>query len=141
MTGTKRSHPLRVLVVDDERNYTRRLALEFEEAGFAARTAYDGQEALDALESEVPDLIVLDVRMPNMDGIACLRNLHARLGDDTPPVILLTGDLTSRVDTASLVYPGSFVLGKPCSYATVIRTARRLLERTGRDQSSVRSAR
>jgi len=141
MPGPSTTPPCRVLVVDDERNYTRRLALEFEEAGFAASCAFDGQEALDALKVETPDLIVLDVRMPNMDGIACLRNLHARLGDATPPVILLTGDLTARVDTASLVYPGSFVLSKPCSYATVIRTARRLLERMKPDQSSVRSAR
>lgn len=116
-----------VLVVDDERAFARRLALEFEEVGFRTHVAYDGVQALAALENETaPDLIVLDVRMPEMDGLQCLRKLHARQSS-TPPVILLTGDTSHRIDAAALVYPGSFVLSKPCSYDTVIRIAMRLL--------------
>lgn len=117
----------RVLVVDDEAKFARRLAREFEDAGFVAEAAHDGEQALAAVERGLPDLIVLDVRMPRMDGLECLQRLHAEHGAETPPVILLTGDFSPRVDAAARDHPGSFVLSKPCGYSTVIRVALRLL--------------
>jgi len=116
-----------VLVVDDEKNFARRLSMEFEEAGFRSEAVYDGPAAMETIRKQLPDLIVLDVRMPGMDGLECLRTLHADSGLLTPPVILLTGDTSPRVDAAALVYPGSFVLSKPCTYDTVVRVATRLL--------------
>jgi len=116
-----------VIVVDDERNFAKRLAMEFEEQGFSARAITDGAEAREALERERPDLVVLDVRMPGVDGIQCLRRLNAVHGSFTPPVILLTGDISPRVDAAALVYPGSLVLTKPVGYDEVVDIARRLL--------------
>jgi len=116
----------RILVVDDERNFARRLAMAFEEAGYRAEACFDGAEAMQTMRRDPPDLIVLDVRMPGMDGLQCLRTLHAESGR-TPPVILLTGDVTPRVGAAAIIYPGSCVLSKPCSYDTVIDFATRLL--------------
>ncbi len=124
--GDHRQGPT-VIVVDDERNFAKRLAMEFEEHGFRARAITDGAEARDVLERERPDLVVLDVRMPGVDGIQCLRRFNAAHGADTPPVILLTGDISPRVDAAALVYPGSFVLTKPVGYDEVIDVARQLL--------------
>ena len=89
--GADTSDAPRILVVDDERNFARRLAWAFEEAGFRAEACYDGATAMESMRNDPPDLIVLDVRMPGMDGLQCLRTLHAESGR-TPPVILLTGD-------------------------------------------------
>ena len=123
MDGIERT----VLVVDDEKTFARRLAMAFEEAGYRATAVHDGHAAMAALEGGMPDLVVLDVRMPGMDGVECLRALHARRGAGSPPVILLTGDTSPRVDAAALVYPGSIVLSKPCSYDDVVVMAGRLL--------------
>ncbi len=116
-----------ILVVDDEANFARRLAMAFTDAGFHAEACYDGAAAMKAMEKTLPDLIVLDVRMPGMDGLQCLRTMHADRENKTPPVILLTGDVSPRVDAAALIYPGSCVLSKPCSYDSVVSLAARLL--------------
>ena len=116
-----------VLVVDDEVNFAKRLGYEFEEAGYGVEVCHDGESALEAWRRLKPDLIVLDVRMPGMDGLACLRTLHAGEDLTRAPVILLTGDTTPRVDAAALVYPGSYVLAKPCTYEQVVDVATRLI--------------
>jgi DNA-binding response OmpR family regulator len=116
-----------VLVVDDEVNFAKRLGYAFEEAGFHVAVEHDGEAALARIEQRAPDLIVLDVRMPRMNGIVCLRTLHARRDGSPTPVILLTGDTAPRVDAARLLYPGTYPLAKPCSYETVVGVAMRLL--------------
>ena len=62
-----------LLIVDDEQSYRQLLSLVFESEGHTLRTAINGREALKILETEAADLIVSDVRMPDMDGIALLR--------------------------------------------------------------------
>lgn len=114
-----------VLVIDDKESFARRLAREFEGAGFDTTAAFSGAEALAMLGARRPDLIVLDAGMP--DGIECLRRLHARCAPDTPPVLLLTGEASPEVDAAVLVYPGISVLRRPRDYAAVVRAAERLL--------------
>jgi DNA-binding response OmpR family regulator len=93
-----------VLVVGDEQDAARRLAREFKDAGFQARAVFDDREAMAASDSEECDLIVLDARLLGLDGLQCLRQLHARHGAATPPVLLLTGEADPKVDAATLVY-------------------------------------
>ncbi|MHC4973372.1 MAG: response regulator [Planctomycetota bacterium] len=114
-----------VLVVDDKESFARRLAREFKGEGFEATAVFDGSEALAALGTFRPDLVVLDAGMEN--GLECLRRLHARCAPETPPVLLLTGDPDPQVDAAALVYPGSVVLRRPRDYLAVVRAAERML--------------
>src|SRR5690625_2597147 len=85
------SETARLLVVDDEANIRDLLAAALRFAGFAVTTASNGNEALTLVREERPDLIVLDVMMPDMDGFTVTRRLRAR-GDDMP-VLFLTARL------------------------------------------------
>jgi len=90
MTSTK------ILLVDDEQAITANLAPFLERAGFAVTVAADGKEALRQVGDSGPDLIIMDILMPGMDGREALRRL--RQAGDWTPVILLTqvGESTER---------------------------------------------
>lgn len=80
----------RILAVDDERHIVRLIQVNLERAGYQVATAFDGPEALKKVESEKPDLIVLDVMMPRMDGFEVLKRLRASPETREIPVIMLT---------------------------------------------------
>lgn len=82
--------PKKILAVDDERHIVRLVEVNLARAGYQVVTAYDGREALLKVESEKPDLVVLDVMMPYMDGFEVLRNLKANPLTAEIPVIMLT---------------------------------------------------
>lgn len=77
-----------ILVVDDERHICQLYRSELEDEGYCVSTAHSGKEALDVVEGNPPDLIVLDIQMPGMDGIETLEKLLGR--DKGIPVILNT---------------------------------------------------
>ncbi len=80
----------KILVVDDERHIVRLVEVNLTRAGYDVVTAYDGVEALEAVKNETPDMIVLDVMMPRMDGFEVLRRLQADPETQNIPVIMLT---------------------------------------------------
>ena len=79
-----------ILVVDDERHIVRLVQVNLERAGYEVTTAYDGVEAIEAVQSELPDMIILDVMMPRMDGLEALKELRANEQTKDIPVIMLT---------------------------------------------------
>jgi len=79
-----------ILVVDDERHIVRLVQVNLERAGYEVTTAYDGVEALEAVQAEIPDMIILDVMMPRMDGFEALKKLRADDKTKEIPVIMLT---------------------------------------------------
>jgi two-component system alkaline phosphatase synthesis response regulator PhoP len=80
----------RILAVDDERSIVRLVQVNLERQGYRVKTAFDGQEALAKVQAEPPDLIVLDVMMPFMDGFEVLRELKKSPATRDIPVIMLT---------------------------------------------------
>ncbi|HOS44614.1 MAG TPA: response regulator, partial [Armatimonadota bacterium] len=68
--------PKKILAVDDERHIVRLIQVNLERAGYTVITAYDGREALQKIEAENPDLVVLDVMMPYMDGLETLKRIR-----------------------------------------------------------------
>jgi two-component system, OmpR family, alkaline phosphatase synthesis response regulator PhoP len=80
----------RILVVDDERHIVRLVQVNLERAGYEILTAYDGVEALEKVKTENPDMLVLDVMMPRMDGFEVLKNLQSDPRFQNIPVIMLT---------------------------------------------------
>jgi two-component system OmpR family response regulator len=119
----------RLLVVDDEPNIRELLSTSLRFAGFEVHTASNGQEALSQAERTRPDLLVLDVMMPDLDGFAVTRRLRER-GRDTP-VLFLTAkdDVTDRV--AGLTVGGDDYVTKPFSLEEVVARIRAILRRTG----------
>ncbi len=119
----------RLLVVDDEPNIRELLSTSLRFAGFEVHTAADGQEALKQAEKVRPDLLVLDVMMPDLDGFAVTRRLRER-GRDTP-VLFLTAkdDLADRV--TGLTVGGDDYVTKPFSLEEVVARIRAILRRTG----------
>jgi DNA-binding response OmpR family regulator len=79
------------MVVDDDAPTARMIALALREGGYAVRCASDGRDALTKLEPDAPDLIVLDLEMPGMNGRAFYRELRAR-GLDVPVIIVSAFD-------------------------------------------------
>ena len=82
--------PKKILAVDDERHIVRLVEVNLQRAGYEVVTAYDGREALEKVKTETPDLVVLDVMMPYMDGFEVLKNLKADPVTAEIPVIMLT---------------------------------------------------
>ena len=80
----------RVLVVDDEAQLALAVQIRLEAAGHQVTLAANGQDALQQSAAQRPDIILLDVMMPIMDGYSCLRELNRRDGKQRPPVIMLT---------------------------------------------------
>lgn len=82
--------PKRILVVDDERHIVRLIQVNLERAGYQVLTAFDGKEGLKKVSSEKPDLVVLDVMMPYLDGFEVLKRMKADSAMKDIPVIMLT---------------------------------------------------
>ena len=80
----------KILACDDEKNIVRLIQVNLERAGFDVITAYDGKEALHKVLHEHPDLVVLDVMMPYMDGFEVLQTLRRHAVTREIPVIMLT---------------------------------------------------
>lgn len=79
---------MRILVVDDEKNILKLYQAELEDEGYEVVTANSGREALEVFDRENPDLVTLDILMPDMDGIQVLRYLKEK--KPAVPVIMLT---------------------------------------------------
>jgi len=82
--------PKKILAVDDEKHIVRLVQVNLERAGYTVVTANDGKEALQKVSEEHPDLVVLDVMMPYMDGFEVLQNLRRNPSTRDIPVIMLT---------------------------------------------------
>ncbi len=80
----------KILVVDDDRDIVKWLNQLFELQGFLVSKAYDGLEALEQVAKEIPDLILMDLMMPRMDGQTAIRNLYQTEETSKIPVIVLS---------------------------------------------------
>jgi two-component system alkaline phosphatase synthesis response regulator PhoP/two-component system response regulator VicR len=80
----------RILAVDDERHIVRLIQVNLERAGYEVMTANDGQQALEMVANDRPDLIVLDWMMPQLNGMETLKRLKANPTTQDIPVIMLT---------------------------------------------------
>ncbi|MEU6730932.1 response regulator transcription factor [Nonomuraea wenchangensis] len=117
----------KVLVVDDEPNIRDLLSEALELNGFAVRTAACGRQALEAVARERPDLLVLDVMLPDLDGFAVARRLRA--ADDGPLVLFLTAKDAVPDRIAGLTAGGDDYVTKPFSLEEVVLRIRAILRR------------
>src|SRR5699024_1741777 len=125
---TSQTFEAKLLVVDDEPNIRELLSTSLRFAGFDVIAAANGREALEAAETQNPDLAVLDVMLPDMDGFTVTRKLRAT-GRHFPVVFLTAGDETEDKVTGLTVGGDDFVT-KPFSLDEVVARIRAVLRRT-----------
>lgn len=118
----------RVLVVDDERHIVRLVQVNLERQGYEVLTAYDGVECLEKAKSQQPDLIILDVMMPRMDGFEALQRLKTDPETSHIPVIMLTARAQDRDVLQGYQYGADLYLTKPFSPMELLSLVRRVFE-------------
>ncbi len=120
----------RVLVVDDEPGIRELVQVALKFHGCAVTTAATGNDALRLADSDRPDLIVLDIMLPDIDGFEVVRRLRA--GDNEVPVIFLTARDTTSDTVTGLALGGDDYITKPFSVEALVARVRAVLRRARR---------
>src|SRR4028118_445817 len=115
-----------IALVDDDRNILTSLSVALQSEGFVTRLYTDGETALKALTENKPDLAVLDVKMPRMDGMELLRRLREK---SAFPVIFLTSKDDELDEALGLAMGADDYIAKPFSQRLLIARIRALLRR------------
>jgi two-component system response regulator PrrA len=118
-----------ILIVDDDEGVTQTFARMLRLEGYQVRTAVNAESGLRAAEESRPDAIILDLRMPLVDGLGFLRRLRTYAEQRSTPVAIVTGDyfLDEAVST-ELQQLGAELRYKPLWLEDLVRLARNLLE-------------
>ena len=128
-----------VLVVDDEEHVTEFVAMGLRFNGFDVERASSGRGALDAIENQRPDLIVLDVTLPDIDGFDVARRLRQNESPGTRiPIIFLTTCDTMTNEVDDLCLGTDDCVAKPFNIEEVIERAKAMLRRSKRDSAGER---
>jgi DNA-binding NtrC family response regulator len=106
--------PTRVLIVDDEKDFVEIFALRLEEAGERVSSAHSGKECLKILSEKEIDVVILDIRMPGMDGIETLKEI--KKGYPLVEVIMLTGHGTTETAVEGMKLGAFDYLIKPADF-------------------------
>lgn len=80
----------KLLIVDDDRDFVQLLEFDLKKHGYQTLCAFNGEEGLDRAQKEMPDLIILDIKMPKIDGYTFVRRLKKDESTKNIPVIILT---------------------------------------------------
>jgi DNA-binding response OmpR family regulator len=118
----------KILVVDDDRLTRRSLSLHLEDAGYEAIVARDGMEAIQLAQQRRPDLILLDIVMPGMDGHEVLRQLRAQ--SSSVPIIYVTGRRRELDELLGLELGADDYVTKPFDIDIVLARVKAVLRRT-----------
>jgi two-component system OmpR family response regulator len=121
--------PIRILAVDDESSLTELLSMAMRYEGWQVSTAASGSEAVKAAREVRPDAIVLDMMLPDFDGLEVMRRVRAE--DPDVPVIFLTAKDAVADRISGLTAGGDDYVTKPFSLEEVIARLRALLRRSG----------
>lgn len=116
----------RIALVDDDRNILTSVSMTLEAEGFEVETYNDGQSALDAFSRRLPDMAVLDIKMPRMDGMDLLQRLRQKT---TIPVIFLTSKDDEIDEVLGLRMGADDYVKKPFSQRLLVERIRALLRR------------
>ena len=125
------SQPPSLLIVDDVADTRELYALYFRMRGFTVSTAIDGRNGLDVARERRPDLIVMDLSMPGMDGISALQALKRDARLRHIPVVIFTGYPLHAVQRGALDAGAAALLTKPCLPEELEQHVRRLLPDAG----------
>lgn len=123
--------PLKVLVCDDERHIVRLIQVNLERQGYNVVTAFDGKDGLEKVKAEKPDLMVLDVMMPYMDGFEVLKSLRREPEYENLPVIMLTAKAQDKDVFEGYHYGADMYLTKPFNPMELVSFVNRIAQGKG----------
>lgn len=118
---------MKILVVDDDQPSVKMISYLLKEEGHAVSSARDGQEALEVVEKDPPDLIVMDVMMPRMDGLEATRRIRQIMN---VPIIMLSAKGETSDKVAGLQLGADDYLAKPFEPAELLARVQAVLRRT-----------
>src|SRR3989454_2990313 len=119
-----------VLVVEDEPDIRRLVVLHLERDGFRCRTATNGPDALREAKTAVPDLVVLDLMLPELDGLEVCRRLRSDTSTAAVPIIMLTAKSDEVDRVVGLEVGADDYVGKPFSPKELVARVRAVLRRS-----------
>jgi len=122
----------RILVVDDDKEIVRLVRSYLEKAGYSIMTAYDGETALHTLRRERPDLLILDLMLPDRDGWDLTRLIRADKSLEEIPIIMLTARVEDSDKIVGLEIGADDYITKPFNPREVVARVRALLRRSQR---------
>lgn len=121
------SNLIRVFLIDDEKLFVESLTKVLRKREMVIRSTHSGVDAIEILSTETFDVIVLDIKMPGMDGVATLKAIRDK--GITTPVIILSGHVDIERVTEVLKMGATELLLKPCDVETLVCTIENSHER------------
>ncbi len=126
--------PKKILIADDEEQLALAVKIRLQSKGYQVLTAPDGRQALELITQQQPDLLILDILMPVMDGYSCLREINRRFGRGRIPVIVLTARDRMK-DLFELEGIEDYVI-KPFDHEDLLVRIERVLKRRAEGQTA-----
>lgn len=127
----------KILVVDDEKHIVRLVQVNLERRGYQVITAYDGLECLEKVKKEKPDLIILDVMMPRLDGFETLKRLKADPETRDIPVVMLTARAQDKDVLTGYTLGTDLYLTKPFSPIELLTMVQRIFQSQEEEEEDV----
>lgn len=127
-----------ILVVEDEPSLAEVVSLYLKRAGFQVQVATDGKKAMSILEKQIPDFVIMDIMLPEVDGLSLTRWLRDR---SDVPIIMVTARREEVDRIAGLEMGADDYVVKPFSPQELVSRVRAVLRRIGRDQDGTESER
>ncbi|NDC87724.1 MAG: DNA-binding response regulator [Bacteroidetes bacterium] len=123
-----------VLIVDDEEDIVDLLSYNLKKAGFRISTAADGKEGIERAQADQPDVIILDIMMPRMDGLEACRRIRADAVLRSTPILILTARSEEQDHVESLDVGADIYLPKPISIPVLISQTKALVRQSERSK-------
>ena len=126
----------KILIVDDERDIVKALRIRLQSHGYEVVTAFDGAQGVFIAHKEVPDLVLLDIRMPAGDGFSVAQQLRKSTDTLHIPIIFLTGSPEKNSEQRAEHLGARFYIKKPYDPEELLDAVRRALETEPPDPSN-----
>jgi len=123
----------KILVVDDERDIVKALMIRLQSNGYDVIVAFDGAQGFFMANKEIPDLVILDIRMPAGDGFSVVEKLRQSDRTHRIPVIFLTGSPETNAEERAMGLGARFYIKKPYDPEELLDAVKRALERKPSD--------
>lgn len=130
--------PTKILLVDDEKDLIEMLSLRLQETGEKVKSAYSGQECLETLDKNNIDVVILDIKMPGMDGIETLKEIKKRF--PLVEVIMLTGHGSTETAVEGMKLGAFDYLLKPADFSDLSQKLEAARKRKDEQEERIRMA-
>jgi DNA-binding response OmpR family regulator len=124
----RQAAPPLVLLADDDREIALAASLRLRAAGYQVDQTHDGAAALERIHERRPDLLILDIRMPRLDGFEVLSRLRADEATSSLPVIMLSANAAEKARARALELGARFFISKPYNGRVLLQAAQAVLK-------------